>query len=136
VAYGHAEKRHSFTSEVTIRELSRYMSGWASEPVTVGILPFCGEPQQSCEFSVDVGIGADMGRDACNISDENFREAQRISVKVEIDFDGDLYADGVAVAHGGFKLPVLNGFDRLFVEPHPQAAQDVNVARAAVGSDD
>jgi hypothetical protein len=119
VAYGHAEKRHSFTSEVTIRELSRYMSGWASEPVTVGILPFCGEPQQSCEFSVDVGIGADM-----------------ISVKVEIDFDGDLYADGVAVAHGGFKLPVLNGFDRLFVEPHPQAAQDVNVARAAVGSDD
>ena len=36
----------------------------------------------------------------------------------------------------GSKLPVLHGFDRFFVEAHSQAAQHVNVAGPAVGSDD
>lgn len=61
---------------------------------------------------------------------------QTISVKVEVDFYGDLYADGVAVAHGGFKLPVLNSFDRFFIEAHSKTAQNVDIARSAVGSDD
>jgi hypothetical protein len=59
---------------------------------------------------------AEVGGDiACNISDENFREVQRISVKVEIDFDGDFDADGVAVSHSRLELPILDGFDSLFV---------------------
>src|ERR1700681_343431 len=42
----------------------------------------------------------------------------------------------MAVFHGGLELPVLDGVDGLFIEPHTQAAQDADVAGTAVGSYD
>jgi hypothetical protein len=54
------------------------------------------------------------------------------SVDVEIDFDGDLYGDGVTLVHGGFELVLTHGFDGFFVEAHAELADDADALRHAV----
>src|SRR5579871_5089609 len=55
---------------------------------------------------------------------------------MEIDFDRDLHAHRVTIFHGRLEDPILYGFDRLFIQPHSQAAQHANLTWSAVGADD
>ena len=123
----------------TIREPSRYTNDWVSESVTVVILQSyeklpAGSERAETRDSKSLFVNANSCKP--RLYERKWKNLQRISVEVEIDFDGDLHAHGMAVAHGGFELPVLDGFDSLFIESHSQAAQDVDIARTAVGSDD
>ena len=59
----------------------------------------------------------------------------KISVEVEVDFDGDFDTYRVTVFHRGLKFPILNGFDGLFIEPHSKTAQHADVAWAAIRTD-
>src|SRR5579872_1946977 len=61
---------------------------------------------------------------------------ERVSVQVEVDFDGDLGTNGMAVFHPGLEPPVLHRFDGLLIKTHSQAAQHANVGRPAVDSYD
>ena len=63
-------------------------------------------------------------------------EAYRISVEVEVDFDGHFEGDGVAVFLAGFEAPGFDGFDSFFVEAHAERVDHADVGGAAVGRDD
>src|ERR1700722_732914 len=55
---------------------------------------------------------------------------------MEVDFDCNLHPHRVTLFHGGLELPGLHRLNRLFVEPHPQAAQDANITGTPIGSHD
>src|SRR5213080_530858 len=64
------------------------------------------------------------------------RNLNDLLVEAEAHFNVDLNSDRLAVLHGGFEAPVLDGFNRLLIKTHAEIAGYANVARLAVRPDD
>src|SRR2546423_13793594 len=49
----------------------------------------------------------------------------------KVHFDLRFHSDGLAAPHAGLELPLLHGFDGLFIQPETEAAQHTDIDRPA-----
>ena len=61
-------------------------------------------------------------------------ETGLVLVKPELNFYVDDGCDGIPIFSTGLKLPLIDGFDGLFVQAQAKAALHANVVRTAIGS--
>ena len=56
-------------------------------------------------------------------------------IEAEDDLDTDLDGDRVVVFHGRGEAPFLDGIEGFLIETHAEGTHDVQIARAAIGTD-
>ena len=84
-------------------------------------------------FVVERFYASAKTKTAAKISRPLFQQKINL-VQPEADFHVDLHCHRLSVFHGGLKLPGLDRFDGLLVQPQAQAAGHANVSRPAIRS--
>src|ERR1035438_2006593 len=75
-----------------------------------------------------------LQRPAASCENEMFSGARRL-VQPEVDFHVDHDRHRLAVLAGRFELPLLDGFDGFFVQPHAERALNANLLGTSIGAD-